>query len=397
LSELNRRQALKLLAALGAGGASAPLLAACSSGSQQPAASELAPVKIGLVVPQSGVYKTIGDELTNGFQLYLSVNNNRLGGRPVKLVTVDEGETANSGRAAVERLIKQERVLALSGVASSATMGAVRELVESSQIPLIGSNASPTSLLGVRYIWRTSFSDDEPGRALGRYVAGKFGDGSVALVAADYQAGRDGIEGFLATYGRSVDTQPIYTPFGPTPSTNFQSALNTIRSSGARAVFAFYSGGQAVEFVKQYKQAGLTQPLYGPGFLTEGVLLSQEAEAGRGIYTSMNYSPGLDNEANRTFASAYQKTFDLIPTTYAMASYDAGFVLDKAITLAGAGDPSSQLINLALGKIGSIDSPRGSWQFNQNRTPLQTWYLRQVRPDGGVLANTVLSELTTLG
>jgi len=72
-------------------------------------------------------------------------------------------------------------------------------------------------------------------------------------------------------------------------------------------------------------------------------------------------------------------------------------VLDKAISLAGSGDPTPQAVNLALGKIGSIDSPRGSWQFNQNRTPLQAWYLRQVRPDGGVLSNTVLSELATLG
>src|SRR5262249_43494099 len=158
------------------------------------------------------------------------------------------------------RLIKQEKVLALSGVASSVTMGAVRELVESSQIPLIGSNASPTTLIGVRYIWRTSFSDDEPGKALGRYLADKVADGSIALIAADYQAGRDGVEGFLATYGRKVDTQPIYTPFGP--GVNFQPALSTARNSGARAVVAFYSGVQAVEFVKQYKQAGIGRPLY---------------------------------------------------------------------------------------------------------------------------------------
>jgi len=398
LSKLNRRQALKLIAALGAGGAAAPVLSACSSGDQPVAASDLSPVKIGLVVPQSGLFKSIGDELTNGFQLYLSMNDNRLGGRPVKLVTVDEGETADSGKAAVDRLIKQERVLALSGVASSATMGAIKELVESSQIPLIGSNASPKiPLSGVRYIWRTSCADEEPGQALGKYMASKIGGGSVALLAADYQAGRDAVDGFRAKYG-DVNIDPIYTAFGSSgPGVNFQAALNTVRTSGAKAVAAFYSGAQAVEFVKQYRQSGLSQPLYGAGSLTEGVLLSQEGDAARGIYTSSNYSPDLDNEANEKFAAAYQKTFDSIPTTYAMASYDAGFVLDKAIGLAGSGDPSPQLVNLALGKIGSIDSPRGSWQFNQNRTPLQTWWLRQVRPDGGVLSNTVLSELSTLG
>jgi branched-chain amino acid transport system substrate-binding protein len=397
LSELTRRQALRILAALGAGGAAAPVLSACNGGRQGPAASDLAAVKVGLVVPQSGVYKMIGDDLANGFQLYLALNNKRLGGRPVNLVTVDEGETAAVGRAAVERLIKQEQVLALSGVASSVTMVAVRDFVESSQTPLIGSNASPTTLQGVRYIWRTSYVNDEPGKALGRFVANKIGDGSVALIGPDYQAGRDEIDGFLSTYGKNVAGQPIYTPFSPAPTTNFQPYLSAIKGSQAKAVMCFYAGSEAVDFVKQYRQFGLTQDLYAPGFLTEGALLRQQGRAALGIYTSMNYSSDLDNDANRRFVAAYQKAYNAVPTAYAMASYDAALVLDKAITAAGAGELTSQAVNLALGKIGSINSPRGSWQFNQNRTPLQMWYLRQVRPDGGVLSNTVLSPLTTLG
>jgi branched-chain amino acid transport system substrate-binding protein len=396
LPDLTRRQALKVLAALGVGGSAASVLSACSAGNSTSAAADLPAVKIGLVVPQSGVYKTIGDDLTNGFQLYLNTHDKHLGGRSVQLVTVDEGETPESGKAAVERLIKQEQVLALSGVASSTTMVEVRDLVESSQVPLIGSNASPTSLQGVRYIWRTSYVNDEPGRALGKYVAERIGNGSVAIMAADYQAGRDEVKGFLAAYGdRNVAGQPIFTPFSP-PSSNFQAQLAGIKASDAKMVFAFYGGAQAVEFVKQYRQAGLSQELYAPGFLTEGVVLRQQGDAARGVYTSMNYSPDLDNQANREFASEYLKAYNTIPTTYAMASYDAAFVLDKAIELAGS-DVTPQSVNLAMGKIGTVDSPRGSWQFNQNRTPLQKWYLRQVRPDGGVLSNVVLSELSTLG
>ncbi|GII24895.1 ABC transporter substrate-binding protein [Planosporangium mesophilum] len=398
MSELTRRQALRLLAALGVGGAAAPILSACGIGSgDRQSATTLDPVRIGLVVPQSGMYKTIGDELSRGFDLYLSLNNKSLGGRPANLITVDEGETAESGKAAVERLIKQEKVLALSGVASSATMAAVRDLVEASQTPLIGSNASPTTLQGVRYIWRTSFVNDEPGKALGRYVASKIGNGSVALIAPDYQAGHDEIEGFLSTYGDKVEGAPIYTPFTPTPTMNFQPYLASIRNSRAKAVLCFFAGAQAVEFVKQYRQLNLPQDLYAPGFLTEGAVLRDQGSAAEKIYTSMNYSSDLDNDANRRFASAYQKAHNAAPTSYAMASYDAASVLDKAIAAVDGDTLTPQAVNLALGKIGSIDSPRGPWQFNQNRTPLQMWYLRQVRRDGGVLSNVVLTPLTTLG
>ena len=79
-----------------------------------------------------------------------------------------------------------------------------------------------------------------------------------------------------------------------------------------------------------------------------------------------------------------------------MASYDAAQVLDQAIRLAGE-NPNSQQLNLALGKIGQIDSPRGTWQFNQPRTPQQKWYLREVQLDGQVLSNVLINELATLG
>lgn len=397
MSQLNRRQALKLFAALGAAGAAGPALAACGSSGSGGSGGGLPPIKVGMLVPQSGIYKSIGDEQTYGFELYLKLNDNKLGGRGVQLVYADEGETAASGKAALDKLLKQAQVQVLSGVANSLVMDAIKDDVEAAQTPLVGSNASPTSLGGVRYIWRTSYVNDEPGQALGKYVADRLGRGSVFLAAADYAAGHDMISGFLKTYrpaGGAVAGDPLYTPFPD--NTSFNSVVSKIRGSGANAVFCFYGGEQALDFVKQYRAAGLKQPIYAPGFLTEGSILKQEGDAANGILTAMNYSPDLDNQANRRFVSEYQKAHGGLPSTYAMASYDAAAVLDKALMLAGS-DSSPRSINLALGRVGEIDSPRGVWQFNQNRTPQQQWYLRQVRKDGVVLSNVRISDLVMLG
>jgi branched-chain amino acid transport system substrate-binding protein len=401
LSQLDRRQALKLLASLGAAGLAAPVLSACGGSSLggDSDKKQAGPIKIGLLVPQSGIYKTLGDDISNGFQLYMKLNEGKLGGRTVNLSFADEGETPDSGKAGAEKLLKQDQVLAISGVVSSAVMGAIKDAVEGAQVPLVGSNASPTNLQGVKYIWRTSYVNDEPGKALGKYVAEKAG-GTVSLIAADYQAGRDEIEGFRKTFepaGGKVQGETIWTPFAPTPVSNYEPYLTQIKNSGSKAVFCFYAGSAAVNFVKQYKQFGLTQTLYAPGFLTEGVgTLKAQGDAAKGVFTAMNYSADLDNAANRTFASEYQKAYNAPPTTYAMASYDAAAVLSKAISLAGD-DVTSQSLNAAIGKVGQIDSPRGPWQFNQNRTPLQKWYLREVATDGTVLSNKMVSELVTLG
>lgn len=399
MSAIDRRQALKLLGALSAAG----LATACSAvtraddeSDQTPATS--GPIRIGLLVPRTGGYKPIGDEMLNGFQLYLNRNDGKLGGHPVNLLTQDEGETAQSGAAALDRLLKQN-VLALTGVANSDVMLAVRDAVEKAQVPLVGSNASPVDLQGVIYIWRTSYVNNEPGVALGNYLS-KQVQGRVAMVAPNSTNGKDFIDGFRQAFGLDnprISAGVIWTDPNPAPGrASFSSALQQIRTIQPAVVLADFAGPAAVEFVRQYRAAGLTAQIYAPGFLTEGSALQALGGSARDILTAMNYSPDLDNEANREFSGAYRRAYGSVPTTYAMASYDAAAVLDKAVLLAGD-TVTPQRINLMLGQVGQVDSPRGTWQFNQPRTPQQRWYLRQVRPDGPILGNVLLTDLATLG
>jgi branched-chain amino acid transport system substrate-binding protein len=375
------------------------LLAACGGGGSLGSDDEAAegPVKIGLLVPQSGVYKSLGDDMKAGFEVYLEQHDNMLGGREVEVVLADEGETADTGRAGAEKLVKQDEVLAVTGVVSSAVLNGVVDLFESDGVPLVGSNASPTTLDDVEYIWRTSYVNDEPGKALGAYAAEQE-DGPVYLLAADYQAGIDETTGFKETFepagGEIADE--VYTPFPGT--TNFQPFLSNLQSSDAEAVFTFYAGGAAVEFVKQYDQFGLAGEVthYSAGFLTEGSVLDAQGDAALGTLTSMNYSADLDNEINTAFVEDYQAKTGMLPTTYATASYDAAAVLDEAIQDAGD-DLSSETLNEAIGDVGEIESPRGTWEFNDNGTPIQQWYLREVQEVDGELRNVVIEELGVLG
>jgi branched-chain amino acid transport system substrate-binding protein len=393
---MDRRQALKLLAALGGGG----LVAACKSegeGADAPVSDQQ--VRIGLVAPQTGGYKAIGDDIVRGFQLFLELNDGRLGGHPVQLVVADEGDTADSGKAAVEGLLKQG-VLALTGIVSSAVMSSIRDTVEQARVPLIGSNASPSDLTGVVYIWRTSYVNTEPGLALGPYVARELKQNQkVGIIAPDYLAGRDSVDGFREGFGR---TDPrllpvVWTEFVTQPTRAFyRPAIDRLLAGKPTAIYCFFAGQAAVEFIKQLYAAGFRGQIYAPGFLTEGTVLEEFDREANNVYTAMNYSADLENAANRRFASAFRKTYNATPTTYAVASYDAAQVLDSALRITGA-DPNPARLNQSLGKIGQIDSPRGGWQLNQTRTPQQRWYLRRVQKDGPVLANVLISELSTLG
>src|SRR5262249_53378797 len=81
----------RLLGAMGAGGALAAI-PACKGGDKSGGGGG-GKVKIGVVVPQSGVYATVGNELKRAWELWLERHGGKLGGREVTSVVADEGES----------------------------------------------------------------------------------------------------------------------------------------------------------------------------------------------------------------------------------------------------------------------------------------------------------------
>ncbi|HEX5540820.1 MAG TPA: ABC transporter substrate-binding protein [Micromonospora sp.] len=397
-----RRQTLRFLAALGA----APVLfgtAGCAGSSldDKADAKPAGPIKIGLLLPQSGPYKALGDDMFRGWELYLSSRGGKLGNHPVSVVTADEAEGKQSALNAVKKLLDKDQVMVLAGTGTADTVETIKTLVTERKVPLVGSGGRPSTLSDVSYIWHTSWLSRETGQAIADHLRTTI-NGPVYVIGPDYQGGWDQIGGFVDTFtaggGKLANDggKPTWTPWPDT--TNFLPYLNKITSSGAKAAYCFYAGAAAVEFVKQYAQAGLQGkvPLYGAGFLTEGAVLAPQGASADGVRTVLNYAPNLDNPANREFAAAYQQKHQAAPNIYSVTGYDTALVLDRAIAAVGA-NPTSESINAAIGKLGAIDSPRGQWRFGTNHSPIQPWYLREVRHDGRARANVVVQNLTTLG
>ncbi|MBY8870711.1 ABC transporter substrate-binding protein [Micromonospora sp. PLK6-60] len=394
LSNPRRRRAC--LAALSA----LILLPAAGCADGEPAAGPGKSIKIGLLASLSGTYQAVGKEIRDGFQLYLSSHDGRLGGHEVQLVVADEGNGAATAVPAATKLLKQDRVAALTGIVGGGSVAAVYPLLNETKVPFVGSNGRP-ELKDVSRVWHTSYLSDEPGEAIAQHVRDNV-KGSVYAIGPDYQGGWDELRGFTDAFVKAggklanPDGKTTFTPFPAT--TNFTPYFAGIKASGAEAVYTFYAGSAAVDFVKQYAQSEIKDiPLYAAGFLTEGGVLDAQGDAARDIYSVLNYSPDLDNAENRDFVAAWKAKNDGSPTTYAMASYDAAAVLDRAIAAAGD-NPTPERINAAIGQLGQISSPRGTWQFSPStHAPVQKWYLRQVRQDGRALSNTVVGDLATVG
>ncbi|MGY1663612.1 ABC transporter substrate-binding protein [Geodermatophilus sp. SYSU D00705] len=352
-------------------------------------------VRVGLVIPQAGVYTPLGEDMQQGWDLWLEQNGGELGGYTVETVVADEGEGPDTGVPAVQRLLTEGDVDALVGIVNSATALGVAGQVTESQVPLIVANAGAEAITqdaASPYVWRSSFTNAQIAAAMGEHLAAE-GIGPVYVMAPDYAAGQEVVAGFTQAYtagGGTIAGQAL-TPFGTTQ--DFQPFLSGIQGSGAAATFVFYAGGEAVSFVQQYADFGLkdTVPLYGSGFLTEGSVLDAQGPAAVGVRTTLHYSTEIDNAVNTEFVQAYQEAYGELPTTYAVQAYDAANVLSRALEEAGGTDGAA--LTEALGSLGEIDdSPRGPWIFT-DQTPEQAVYLREVVDENGTLVNSVVEEL----
>lgn len=396
--QISRRSILGMLGATGAAAA----LSACGSSlsSSSGAGGSGGSVKVGLVIPQAGVYAPLGTDMQRGWDLWLERHGGKFGDFSVTTVTADEGETPQTGVPAAQRLLQSDNCDVLVGIVNSATALGVRDLVTESKKVLVVANAGAgdiTDKAASPYIWRSSFTNGQVAGAMGRHLAEKKPDDSVYVIASNYAAGEEAMAGFRSAFeaagGKIAGVAK--PPFGKTQ--DYQPFLSGIKSSGAKATFCFFAGSEAVSFVKQYKQFGLagSVPLYGSGFLTEGGVLAAQGESALGVQTSLHYTSELDNPANKEFAEAYQQKFQAVPTVYAVQTWDAANVLDRALRVSksAAGDALSK----ALGGVGEIDdSPRGPWSFEE-QTPKQKFYLRKVEKSGGKLVNSVVTETEPVG
>ena len=365
----SRRRELLLASGALAGASLLPSLARAQSSK----------IKLGLMLPYSGTYAQLGTAIENGLRLALEERHARLGGREVEFFKLDDESEPSKATDNANRLITRDKVDVLIGsVHSGVAMGMLKVAKESGTLMLIpnaGADAA-TGPLCTPIVFRTSFSNWQPVHPLGKVMFDR-GHRKTVFITWKYAAGEESLasfkEGFTAAGGTVV--KELFLPF---PNVEFQALLTEIAAIKPDAVACFFAGGGAVKFVKDYAAAGLKDkiPLYGSGFLTEGVLAAQ-GDAAEGLMTTLHYADSLATPRNKAFRAAYAKMFKTEPDVYAVQGYDTGLLLSQALDQV-KGDISSQKAVVAAMESAVIDSPRGLWKMSKAHNPVQDIYLRRV-------------------
>ena len=373
--------------------------AAIAGGAASPALAQTAPkLKVGLMLPATGTFAALGTAIEQGFRLYVAEQGGKLAGREIEFVKVDDESDPSKATDNVNKLIKRDNVDVLVGTVHSGVAMAMAKVAKETGTLLIVPNAGADAVTGpmcAPNIFRSSFSNWQPGYAMGEVMAKK-GHKRVVTITWKYAAGDESVRGFKEAFEKGGGTvaKELSLPF---PNVEFQALLTEIAAAKPDAVYTFFAGGGAVKFVKDYAAAGLKKsiPLYGAGFLTDGTLEAQGADAD-GLFTTLHYADSLGLPRDNAFRLAYAKSYKLQPDVYAVQGYDAAQMLATGLG-AVKGDLSKKAEFAAAVEKARIDSPRGAFTISKSHNPVQDIYLRQVTGKENKLVGVASKSLADPG
>jgi branched-chain amino acid transport system substrate-binding protein len=377
---------------------SALTAAALAAGLATAAQAQQPPLKVGLMLPATGTYAALGDAIEKGFRLYVDEQGGKLGGRSLQYFKVDDESDPSKATDNVNKLIKRDQVDVIVGTVHSGVALAMARAAQQSGTLLIVPNAGADAITGAGCapnIFRSSFSNWQPGYSTGVVAAGK-GYKRAMTITWNYAAGTETVKGFTEAFekGGGKVVKDLLLPF---PNVEFQALLTEIAAQKPDVVFAFFAGGGAVKFVKDYAAAGLrkTVPLMGSGFLTDGTLKAQ-GESAQGLITTLHYGDDLNTPRNNAFRNHYAVAYKANPDVYAVQGYDAAQMLGAGLTAVKGDMNRRDALYAAIAKA-RIDSPRGPFTLSPQHNPTQDFYVREVKGEYNVVTGIAVKALADPG
>lgn len=355
----SRRRFIKLAAAV-TGSATLPpsLFAMDWEAARTP--PRLPPLKIGVLLPSSGLKPELPRNLMAGFALGMDAMAGPARTSDIRIVDEDIGTGQASAVAKARKLLADEQVDLLVGFVNSAIASSLFPVLHDKQTPFVSASmgeymnrdedTDPSILRSTLQYWQTHW-------AMGAWSARNLG--KKAFIASSlYESGYDSSWAFqlgLESQGGQVIGRSL-TLYEQGPS----GVISDIAVHRPDFVYALYSGREAVDFVRAYAAAGLAPatPLTGSAFLVDEENLRQLGAAATGITSCFSWSHDFAHMENRAFTEAYYTRNNSKPDAFALLGYETALVMLSAVRKAGRQKLEKNAFVAALKEV-HITSPRG--------------------------------------
>ncbi len=340
-------------------------------------AQEGEPLRIGLLVDQSGPLTIYGYELEHGFKLgllyatgvdpaeYASVDEAlaavQIAGRPVEVIVRDNASNADTAATQARELIEQEGVEVLVGAPSSGVMTGVQQVALDSDVLLFAAPAASPAITGANWnpntfrICRNTFQDF---LAFAPYATAELGNKFVILaIDNDFGRASAAAAGVLASAGIEFVSEPIYAPL---ETTDFTQYLQQVLDSGADAVLPIWAGDGSVTLFQQISELGVQDQMAVVAAFNSNdiVALSDPSNIGNISWIVYHYS-FPDNEINDWMVEQSRALYDENPDLFTECSFATAQAMVSAFSETAGDTLPETVIPVLEGMI--FEGPKGTY------------------------------------
>lgn len=371
------KRVTKLLSVLAAGAVFMGALTGCGGGSK---GADGDTIKVGGLLEMTGGSASFGISGKNGIDLALKKINEKgvLGGNKLSLVVADTKSEASEATNGMQKLISQDKVVAVIGPNQSSAViasGAINNGAKVVDITPMGTNpdvtVDPKTKQVKPYSFRTCFIDPFQGTVMASFASNELKVKRAAIYidnTSDYAKGLAQFfkENFVKNGGQVVIEEAYLQK-----DTDFKSTLTKIKA--AKPDFIYIPGyyQEVGLIVKQAREMGINVPMAGGDGWDSAKLpeIAGKAALDNTFFSSL-YSPDDTSDLNKEFVAEYKKAYNTNPDVFAALAYDSTLLVAKAIEDAGSADPAK--IAEAMAKIKGFKGVSGEVTFNEEHNPIKS-------------------------
>ncbi len=302
-------------------------------------------IALGVYGSTTGTTATFGKSTLNGVQMAVDELNaaGGIGGKKVEVHPEDDQSKADEAATAVQKLINQDRVVALIGEVASSRSLAAAPIAQSNGVPMISpSSTNPEVTKKGDFIFRTCFIDPFQGTVMGKFAAQNLKFKRVAIlkdIKNDYSVGlaKYFTEEFQGKQGGSIVGEQAYNE----GDSDFRSQLTALKANNPEAIFVPGYYTEVGLIARQARELGITAPLLGGDGWVSDELIKIGGEALNGCYYSNHFAPDSPDSALQGFIARYKAKNGGEPDAIGGLAYDAARLLFDSMRRLQAADPKA--------------------------------------------------------
>ena len=354
-------------------------------------------IKIGGNLEMTGGSASYGKSAQNGIKLAIDAANAKGGvlGKKIEFVVADNKSEAAEATNAMQKLIAQDKVIAVIGPNLSSASIAATSINTSAKVLAItpmGTNPNVTVDKDGKtkdFMFRACFIDPFQGTVMATFAKDKVNAKNVAILvdnSSDYAKGLAQFfkEAFTKGGGKIVAEESYLQK-----DTDFKATLTKIKASNPDMIYVPGYYQEVGMIVKQAREMGLNVPMAGGDGWDSAKLPEIAGKAAlNNTYFSSLYSPDDDSQLNKDFVAAYQKAYNEKPDVFAALAYDSALLVINAIKTANAVDTVK--IKDAMAKTAGFSGVSGNVTFNAQHNPVKSAVIIEYK-DGAQVFKTKIN------